>query len=171
LAEGVYRHSSSGLQLRTCSRSFSRLDTVNPTTRPRLREAYLLGKLILFLVLALGAALYFPKTRPVVLDTFAPVINPVLRWQVNGELNQILRELQTIQREGRQPLPVPGGDFQAWMDRNFWGGESLDGWGNRYIMRTWRDSVGVISRGPDLEIDTPDDLRAIMPIPRERRRR
>ena len=56
----------------------------------------MLGKIIILLALALGAALYFPQSRPVVLDTFAPVINPVLRWQTNGELNQILRELQTI---------------------------------------------------------------------------
>ncbi|MFC1662362.1 hypothetical protein ACFL3S_13070 [Gemmatimonadota bacterium] len=131
----------------------------------------MLGKILLLLALTLGAALYFPQSRPMVLDTFAPVINPVLRWQTHGELNQILRELQTIQREGRQPLPVPGEDFQAWMDRNFWGGEGVDGWGNRYTMRTWRDSVGVISRGPDLVIDTPDDLRATLPLPRERRRR
>ena len=130
-----------------------------------------MGKILLLAALVLGAALYFPESRPVVMDMLAPVLNPVFRWQTNEELSSIVRELQKIQREGRQPLPLPGEEFEAWMGRNFQGGESLDSWGNPYTMRIWRDSVGVVSRGPDLEIQTPDDIGVAMRVPRDVRRR
>ena len=129
-----------------------------------------MGKLFVFLLLALGAALYFPKTRPVVLDTLAPVLNPVLSWQTRSEMDQIARELQMINREG-QALPERGEEFQAWMGRNFQGGSSVDGWGNPYSLLIWEDSVGIRSRGPDLEINTTDDLVETAIIPRQRRRR
>ena len=129
-----------------------------------------MGKLVLFLLLALGAALYFPQTRPVVLDTLAPVLNPILTWQTKGEMAQITRELQMINREG-QALPEPGEDFRAWMGRNFQGGDREDSWGIPYSLTTWPDSVGVVSKGPDLEINTPDDILETALIPRQRRRR
>jgi hypothetical protein len=56
------------------------------------------------------------------------------------------------------------------MVRNFHGGSSLDAWGNTYSLRLWTDSVGVASRGPDLEINTPDDIVQAVPIRRLRRR-
>lgn len=129
-----------------------------------------MGKFLLFLLLGLGAALYFPQTRPVVLDTLAPVLNPILTWQTKGEMGQITRELQMINREG-QALPEPGEEFQAWMGRNFQGGDSEDGWGNAYSLVTWPDSVGIVSRGPDLELNTSDDIVETAMIPRQRRRR
>lgn len=57
------------------------------------------------------------------------------------------------------------------MERNFYGGGSLDGWGNPYTMKVWRDSVGVVSWGPDLELNTADDLVASLSVPRDSRRR
>ena len=129
-----------------------------------------MGKLILFLVLGLGAALYFPVTRPAVLDKLAPVINPILTWQTRGEMGQITRELQMINREG-QDLPEPGRDFEAWMDRNFQGGDRQDAWGNPYTLVLWPDSFGISSKGPDLEVNTGDDILETALIPRQRRRR
>ena len=129
-----------------------------------------MGKIIFFLLLCLGAALYFPRTRPVVLDTLAPVMNPVLTWQTRGEMDQIARELQMINREG-QALPEPGQEFLAWMGRNFQGGDSEDAWGSAYSLRIWPDSVGIISNGPDLELNTDDDILETALIPRQRRRR
>jgi hypothetical protein len=129
-----------------------------------------LGKLILFLLLALGAGLYFPQTRPVLIDTFEPILNPILTWQTRGEMAQITRELQMINREG-QALPEPGEEFQAWMGRNFQGGDRLDSWGNQYSLVLWPDSVGIKSNGPDLELNTSDDILETALIPRQRRRR
>lgn len=130
----------------------------------------MLGKLFVFLAIALGAGLYFPSTRPVILDWLAPVINPALTWQTRGEMGQITRKLQMINREG-QPIPTPGEDFSDWMVRNFQGGSSRDAWGNEYSLVVWGDSVGVVSRGPDLEVNTPDDVVESARIQRQRRSR
>ena len=129
-----------------------------------------MGKIFVVLLLALGAALYLPGTRPVVLDTLAPVLNPVLTWQTRSEMDQIARELQMINREG-QALPERGEEFQAWMGRNFQGGSSEDSWGNPYTLVIWPDSVGILSKGPDLEVNTADDIMETALIPRQRRKR
>jgi len=128
-----------------------------------------LAKFFILLILLLGAAFYFPQTRPMMLDVLVPVLNPVLSWQTKGEIAQINRELQTLYRTG-QSLPARGEPFQEWMFRNFQGGSSLDAWGNTYSLNLWTDSVGVVSRGPDLEINTPDDIVETIPIRRQRRR-
>lgn len=129
-----------------------------------------MGKVILILLILLGAALYHPKTRPVVVEVFAPVINPVLTWQTKGEMDRIGRELQTLNREGGT-LPAPGVAFQNWMDRNFMGPATSDAWGTLYTLRVWADSVGIVSNGPDLEIGTADDVVQAVVIQRRRRRR
>lgn len=129
-----------------------------------------MGKVILIILILLGAALYYPQTRPVVVDMFAPVINPVLTWQTKGEMDRVGRELQTLNREGGT-LPAPGAGFQSWMDRNFVGGARSDAWGTLYTLRVWGDSIGIVSNGPDLEIGTPDDIVQSVVIQRRRRRR
>ena len=128
-----------------------------------------MGKFFILIILVLGAAFYFPQSRPVMLEVLGPVLNPVLTWQTEGEITQITRELQMLSRTG-QPLPGRGGAFQDWMNRNFQGGSSLDSCGNTYSLRVWTDSVGVVSRGPDLEINTPDDIVQSVGIFRSRRR-
>jgi hypothetical protein len=116
-----------------------------------------LAKVILVLLILLGAALYFPKTRPVVLEFVGPVVNPVLRWQTDGEMERIARELESLHRQGSN-IPTPGASFQSWMERNFMGGAKEDAWGNNYSLKVWRESVGIVSSGPDEELDTADDL-------------
>ena len=63
-----------------------------------------LAKFVILLLILFGASLYFPQTRPVVVDTINPVLNPVLIWQTKGEMNRIGRELETLQREGNDLL-------------------------------------------------------------------
>ena len=129
-----------------------------------------MGKLFVLLILGLGAALYFPQTRPVVLDTLAPVLNPVLVWQTKGEMDHIVRELLSLNRQG-QTLPASGDSFQDWMRRSFQGGSLEDAWGVPYTLRVWTDSVGVVSNGPDLEIGTTDDVMQTALIQRRRQPR
>lgn len=116
-----------------------------------------MAKIVILLLILLGAALYFPQTRPVMVETFAPVLNPVLTWQTKGEMNRIARELRTLKREGAG-LPQPGRSFQDWMTLNFLGRVSTDAWGNYYALSVGRDSVRIISNGPDLMIETDDDI-------------
>jgi hypothetical protein len=116
-----------------------------------------LGKLFLILVLVLGAALYFPQTRPVLMDLLNPLLNPVFVWQTKSEMDKVVRELGTMDREGRR-LPQPGEEFQRWMERNFQGGRVVDSWGRPYTLRVWLDSLAVVSSGPDIELGTADDI-------------
>jgi len=129
-----------------------------------------LFKIILFILVLFGAALYAPQTRPVVLETLAPIINPILRWQTSGEMGRIVRELQARIEQGSS-LPAPGEAFQGWMDRHFVGGASIDAWGGDYTLQVRRESVVLVSNGPDGEDGTPDDLsQLVMTQPRDRRR-
>ncbi len=127
-------------------------------------------KIILFILVLFGAALYAPQTRPVLLETLAPIIDPILRWQTSGEMGRIVRELQARIEQGSS-LPAPGEAFQGWMDRHFVGGASVDAWGGGYTLQVRRDSVFLVSNGSDGEVGTPDDLtQLVMTQPRDRGR-
>ncbi|MBT8398506.1 MAG: hypothetical protein HKO65_09525 [Gemmatimonadetes bacterium] len=118
-------------------------------------------KIVFFLLILLGAALYFPQTRPVVVDTLEPVINPVFIWQTKGEMDRIVRELQTVIEQG-STLPDPGERFNRWMERQFFGGARTDAWGGPYTLQLIRDELLVVSNGPDKEVGTADDLTQLV---------
>ena len=118
-------------------------------------------KCILLLLSLCGAALYFPPTRPTVVDTLAPVINPVLTWQTKGEMDRIVRELLSLNEQGTA-LPAPGDRFQRWMERQFFGGAKTDAWGTDYTLQIDRDELLVVSNGPDQEPGTADDLTRLV---------
>jgi hypothetical protein len=129
---------------------FGRLRSSHP-------EGGSLGKFFLMLVLGFGAALYFPQTRPVVLNLLNPILNPVFVWQTKSEMDKIVRELGTTDGEGLR-LPQPGEEFQRWMERNFQGGSLLDSWGSPYTLTLRIDSLALVSPGPDMVIGTADDI-------------
>lgn len=133
-------------------------------------EGCSLGKVVLLLIILLGASLYFPQTRPVVVDTLAPVMNPFLIWQTQGEMDRIGRELQSLNRRGSE-LPSSGASFHTWMGQTFYGPERMDAWGVDYTLKIWLDSIGLVSNGPDMEIGTDDDLVLTALIQRRRRSR
>lgn len=115
-------------------------------------------KFIMFVAVLIGAALYFPQTRPVVLDAASPIIDPVLRWQTRGEMNQIARDLEQRERSTRR-LPEPRQQWPAWLEHEYQGGDATtDSWGNPYQYQLGRDSFTLTSRGPDLQLGTDDDL-------------
>lgn len=126
-------------------------------------------KAILLFLLLFGAALYFPQTKPVVLDVLAPVLNPGLAWHSRSEMKRILRDLRSINQRGRE-IPARGREFLAWMEKEFPGASGEDAWGTDYTLKTWADSVGLVSNGPDLEVNTEDDLLETVSIERLRRR-
>ena len=133
------------------------------------REGIPLAKIILILLVLFGAALYAPQTRPYMVEKLSPVVNPVLGWQTKGEMNRIVRQLQSRIEEGSS-LPEPGDAFNHWMDRRFVGGARVDAWGGPYSLRIKRDSVLIVSNGPDQEMGTFDDISEMVTIlPRRRR--
>ncbi len=129
-----------------------------------------MAKVVLLLLVLLGASLYFPQTRPVIVDTLGPVINPFLTWQTKGEMDRIRRELEFLNRPGRE-LPAPGASFHSWVNQTFYLPDRTDAWGIEYTLKVWRDSIGVVSNGPDQEVGTADDIMLTMMIQRPRRNR
>lgn len=128
-------------------------------------------KLVFLVLIALGAALYFPESRAVVLDASEPVLNPVFRWSTRGEMRRIARDLETQSETGRG-FPRGQEAFDAWMDDNFQGITSkTDPWGNTYTLRLRPDSFGVVSSGPDGEVGTDDDVVVTGRLQDPRRRR
>lgn len=115
-------------------------------------------RVVFVLLIALGAALYFPRSRAVVLDLSAPVLDPVLAWSTRGEMRRIARDLESRSQSGRA-LPSRGEDFTEWLERSFQGNDSrTDPWGNTYTLRLRPDSFDVVSAGPDGEPGNDDDV-------------
>lgn len=118
-----------------------------------------MGKLFLFLLVALGLGLYFERSRVVILDTVSPVLQPVFRWQTNGEMEKIARDLISHGTTSGS-MPSDQTSFQTWLSnqyQNVEGGQ--DAWGNFYRLRMARDSFAIIAPGKDGEVGTSDDLQ------------
>lgn len=118
-------------------------------------------KLILILILALGAALALPATRPRVLKLLEPVtkpvIDPVLSWSAEGEMDRLARALVEVEETYRQ-MP-DAREFGSWLRSRYQGGGAeWDPWGSRYYLKVWADSFVVGSPGPDRQAGTADDL-------------
>ena len=45
-----------------------------------------MGKLVLIVLIGLGAALYFPDSREAIVQRSMPVLQPVLEWSAKGEI-------------------------------------------------------------------------------------
>jgi hypothetical protein len=87
------------------------------------------GKLILLLVLGFVTALYFPDSRQVIVDKAMPVLQPMLIWNAEREME------------------------------NFTADAATDPWGTTYSYQAWADSFAIRSDGPDGDRGSVDDLR------------
>lgn len=115
-------------------------------------------KFVVYILIALGAALYFPQSRAVVMGYAAPVINPVLRWSTTNEMERIVGDLEN-EAQTRSWIPEPGEEFQDWMARNYQGEDSrLDSWDRPYVLDIGRREFRLLSLGPDGERATADDI-------------
>ncbi|MSR22593.1 MAG: hypothetical protein EXR92_03465 [Gemmatimonadetes bacterium] len=118
----------------------------------------MMGKVTILLLLCLGAGLYFPRSREIILDYAQPLLDPILGWQSNQELARFAEDLD-IAQESRGTLPDGRGEFDPWMNKRYRREPSrFDGWGSRYTFRIQGDSFFVSSPGQDGVPQTPDDL-------------
>ncbi len=114
-------------------------------------------KLILLMILGFLAALYFPDSRQVMIDKAMPVIQPVLIWSAEKEMEELQR---AIRREARETYQIPQTNgWAAWLVANFTPGAATDPWGETYSYQAWPDSFAIRSDGPDGERGSVDDLR------------
>ncbi len=114
-------------------------------------------KLILFLLVALAAALYFPSSRAVVTRYAGPALNPAFRLATKAEMEKISRDLQTYERETLGKMPEPR-EFPRWLEGRYNGDATRDSWGNTYVLVLRRHAFDVVSYGPDKKRGTDDDI-------------
>jgi hypothetical protein len=113
-------------------------------------------KFILALLVVLGAALYFPTSRALVVEYGGPLLNPAFRLATRAEMGKISRDVQTYEREtGTVPEPRA---FPTWLEGRYAGDATLDSWGNTYVLVVRRGAFDIVSLGPDGRLGTSDDI-------------
>ena len=117
----------------------------------------MVGRLILLIILGFVTALYFPESRQMMYEKTMPVIQPMLVWNAEREIEELSRGVRREQRQTYQ-LP-PTRQWSAWLATNFTGDAATDPWGTTYSYQAWADSFAIRSHGPDGERGSQDDLR------------
>ena len=119
-------------------------------------------RLLLLVLLGLLTWIYFPETRAMLLDVAEPVVVPIVRWSTEEEMNQIARNVVEHERlTGQMPS---GAAWLGWLDYRYPADDvTLDPWGTVYQLEVSRDSVWVLSFGPDRTRQTRDDFRVAAP--------
>jgi hypothetical protein len=114
-------------------------------------------RLILLIILGFVAALYFPDSRQVIVEQANPVIQPVLVWSAEREIQRLS---QGVRMEAREKYTLPTNrTWNSWLSENFSGDGTTDPWGALYSYQAWADSFAIGSDGPDGQRDTEDDIR------------
>jgi len=130
-----------------------------------------MGKVLIMLLLALGAGLYFPGPSEVILGYAEPLLTPVRLWTTGQELERVAEDVE-IEQESRGTLPSGRGEFGPWLDRRYRQEPSrFDAWGSRYTLGVQGDSFYVSSAGRAGELGASDDLiesRRLAPRARSR---
>ena len=121
-----------------------------------------MSRLLLLLILALATWFYFPETRAMLLDVAEPVVLPFVRWGIEDEMAQVARNVVDHERlTGALPT---GGAWLEWLQYRYSSAESrTDPWGSTYQVAATKDSVWVLSYGPDRTRDTEDDFSVSAP--------
>jgi hypothetical protein len=117
-------------------------------------------RLLLLLLLALVTWYYFPETRAMLFDAAEPLVLPIIRWSTEEEMEQVGRHVVDHERlTGRLPQ---GGEWLGWLEYRYLSADSkTDPWGSVYQLEVWRDSVGILSYGPDRVRMTEDDFHIV----------
>ena len=118
-----------------------------------------MGKLFLIAIIGFAAALYFPDTRATLIEKGEPALRPMLTWNAEREMEEIISGLQQMEDVERR-LPERG-QWVKWLDDRYAGDASRDPWGSVYGFEVKDDSFAVSSNGPDREMNTEDDLRDV----------
>ena len=126
----------------------------------------LLGGLVLVL-LVLSVPPLRQRAQPAI-DTFydlvgwtvegplAPAVNPYRELEAQATIGKVVREMVRDRNSGF--VRPDGEELEAYMGRKLPDESFLDPWGTPYALRSDRDSVAVISAGPDMVYDTEDDI-------------
>ncbi|MGI9625864.1 MAG: hypothetical protein ACR2QM_03435 [Longimicrobiales bacterium] len=121
-----------------------------------------MGKLFLFMLVVLGAALYFPDSRARLVSRVEPLIEPALApirlRETKSELKKIAQDLQGYERF-YDKVPTNDDMFRNWLYNQYLAPSNYqDSWGREFGYRVWPDSFAIVSAGPDQNFMTADDM-------------
>jgi len=117
------------------------------------------------LLLALLAALvwvYFPETRAMLLQAGEPIAAPMARWSTEEEMAQVARNV--VDQERLTGALPSGSAWLDWLKQRYASPDAAtDPWGSTYQLEASKDSVWIVSFGPDRTRNTEDDFRVVTP--------
>ena len=119
-------------------------------------------RLFLLAVLAALVWIYFPETRAIVLTAAQPIAVPLARWSTEEEMAQVARNV--VDQERLTGTLPDGVRWLDWLKMRYASPEaSTDPWGSTYQLEATKDSVWILSYGPDRTRGTADDFRVATP--------
>lgn len=122
-----------------------------------------MSRLILLVILALVTWYYFPETRAILMDVAEPIVSPIVRWGIEDEMAQVARNVVDHERlTGR--LPAGGAAWLDWLAYRYSSDAArTDPWGSVYQLSVGKDSIWILSYGPDRTRNTQDDFSVAAP--------
>lgn len=115
-------------------------------------------RLFLLALLAVLVWMYFPETRAMVLDAAEPIALPLARWGTQEEMAQVARNV--VDQERLTGALPSGSRWLDWLKMRYASPEATrDPWGSTYQLDASKDSVWILSYGPDRTRGTADDFR------------
>jgi hypothetical protein len=115
-----------------------------------------MSRILLVLVLALGAVLIVPPLRERAQPQIEWALTPVYRWQTKNRVNELRRVLAREHSQGAS-LPRPR-DFHTFLSQREGAEAALDTWGQPFYLEVTRQGFRIGSPGPDRVQGTPDDI-------------
>ncbi len=118
-----------------------------------------MAKLLLLLVIAVAALLYFPQTRPLIVERTRPVLDRVFTWATTDEMERIAHDLVAYE-DAFNEFPESAEDFLNWLTEQYQADDAMtDSWGSPYAFKRSGASFTLVSAGPDEQFGTDDDLQ------------
>ena len=115
-------------------------------------------RLMVLLAVALGAVLYFPSSRELILARSEPILRPAYRWTTERELRGVAETL-ALHVANRDDERFLRRYLDAWLDSEYPALPArMDSWGTRYALEVDRSRIRIVSAGPDLLFGPADDL-------------
>lgn len=119
-------------------------------------------RLVLLALLAALVWVYFPETRAMLLEAAEPIAVPIARWGTEEEMAQVARNV--VDQERLMGALPSGSAWLGWLKQRYASPEAaIDPWGSTYQLEATKDSVWVVSFGPDRTRNTEDDFRVVAP--------
>ena len=100
------------------------------------------------------------ETRTILANVAEPIVTPIVRWSTEDEMEQVGRNV--VEHERLTGTLPTGGAWLEWLEYRYASDDTrTDPWGSTYQLEVTRESVAIVSFGPDRTRGTEDDFRML----------